>query len=192
MSDTTIVIQIVLPDGHGFRCNSAGLNGIPDTLCHLFQKIIVRICRAFLQLQHNVLCVAVYGVAEVTGLIDFLDEFIHHSTAILALVVLKTGNNGFAVVVDALDLQHQTAIVVFHFDLRIYAQKYCAGRFAFEWLGKPAAGQQRQSQNGESADGKAFFPIHFLHGWFSLYVLFSRLVDRLMNKEYGTGFLKPG
>ena len=74
---------------------------------------------------------AVYCFVEITGLIDLLDEFIHYSTAILALVVLKTGNNGFAVIVDAIDLQHKTAIVVFHFDLRIYAQKYCAGNSDF-------------------------------------------------------------
>ena len=71
---------------------------------------------------------AVQLLFKISVVINLLNQLLHNLSAGFSLIVGVVGNHGFSVIVDAFNFQNNAVFVVFHFNLRIYAQQDCAKR----------------------------------------------------------------
>ena len=178
-------VIVVLIHGNGGSVQAANLHGSANFFCNVLQKIVVGILGALGELHHNVGGVSIHFVAEVTAVIDFLHQLGCHIIALSALKSGVTGENLFAVVVQAFQADNPALAVIFHFDFRIHAEKdrsctcsggtgssggggACCGRIICGY----AARQHRKAEDCGSGHQGGFLQGGLFHSRFSSHMIF--------------------
>ena len=143
--------RVIVPavDGHDAGGKVQPLDRGLRAGAHLLQEVVVREHGARLQLQDDVLFIAVHVIHEEAGLVDLHDQVLQDLVAVLPDVVGVDLHDALAVLVAAGQGEHPARLVVLDLDLRVDAQGEGAGVPQRSALRLRASGQkdcQRDSQ----------------------------------------------
>ena len=120
-------VVIVVPiQRYRLGTDLVGLHHQPDRLRQFIQELVAGIPGTPLQLQHDVLLIAVDGGVEVATGVDRIDQLADDNGAGLPLVAGVGGQDGSAVVIEGIQGHHIARLIVVHLDFRVDAQQHGA------------------------------------------------------------------
>ena len=112
--------------GHGLGADLVGLHHQPDRLGQFVQELVIGVGGAPLQLQDDVLLMAVHGGVKVAAGMDLIHQLTHYGGTGSPLIAGVAGQHCTAVIVQGVQSHHVAVVVIVHLDLWIHAQKYGA------------------------------------------------------------------
>ena len=187
-------IIVIVVNGH----DTGGKLQSPDRFlragAHISQKIVAGKYRARLQLQDDVLFVAVDVIHKVARFVDFYDQIPQDSLAVFSDIIRIGLHNAFSVVVPAGQGSNLAISVVFELDFRIDAQGEDAGflqRRSF-LCRRPASGQKDCQRDSQGRDRCKKFSSQFHSTCSFRFPFVCGFLFCLTPIDYGNGFSKPG
>ena len=171
-------VHIALGQGHRIGAQATGGNRFPGLFRYVFQKVIVRVSRAGLQGNHDVLGFPIFPGGKVAAFVDLHNHVPDHIFAFPAFVAAETVYHLLAVFIHAHQFQHPASAVIVHFNFRVYPDQQSARLFTecgAAGLVAGVAAQKAQAQGGGGSQNRGFLPKCGFHHSFSSSI-FSGLV----------------